>query len=668
MQRHDTDGFGLTSFLRISRLHHTLLVLCALAGCGRQQTASDDGPDASAPVTSAPVTSAPVTSAPVTGAATPEVVPRTKTPRPSLVPLLVDVADQMGVAAEFHADMVPERYFLPEIMGGGAAWIDVDQDGWLDLYLMNGCQLRDPRLENAPPSDGKPVVDLPATGGSSVTQQSQVQPGGNPTPSAAGAGQDQASTAPRVYTNRLFLSRGGRSFVDVTQLSRTGDTAYGQGCAVGDFNADGFPDLYLTNYGANVLLQNNGDGTFMDATAKAGVGDAAWGTSTAWFDVDGDDDLDLYVVNYLDVTYDNRLMCPIHKKPAYCGPSHYDALPDRVYVNQGNGSFVDAAEKLGLLRPGGKGLAINVLDLDDDLRPEVYVANDMKPNFLYTRTREDQKQGTRYRDAATAGGCAVSDTGQNEASMGIACGDFDGDGRCDIFLTHFYTHKNTLYRNLGSLMFDDNSRRSRIAASSYQTLGFGTVPLDVDRDGALDLFIVNGNVLGPHQAPNQMQAQLMHNDGRGRFEDVSAHSGAYFHEMILGRGAAAGDFDNDGDTDLVATHLDRRTALLENRTFPERHFFGLTLCTPSRVPPVGGRIVVVRDDQRIVCPIAAGGSYLSRSDSRILVGLGEKDEPIQLEIFWPSGRRDEFRDLAVDRYWRIMEGQPPEPVWSEQVP
>jgi len=653
MQRHDTGGFGLTSFLRIPCLHHTLLVLCVLAGCGRQQTASNDGPVATAPASTA---------------VTPAVVPRKAAVRPGVVPVLVDVADRLGVAAEFHADIVPERYFLPEIMGGGAAWIDVDQDGWLDLYLMNGCELRDPRLEGPPPADGKPVVELPAADRASGVKNDREQSSADVTESQRGATEARASAAPRVFTNRLFLSRGGRWFEDVTQPSATGDTDYGQGCAVGDFDADGFPDLYLTNFGQNVLLHNNGDGTFTDATTEAGVGDACWGTSTAWFDVDGDDDLDLYVVNYLDVTYDNRRMCPIHKKPAYCGPARYDAAPDRLFVNQGDGSFIESAEKLGLLLPDGKGLAINVLDLDDDLKPEVYVANDMRANFLFTRTGQDQKGGPRYRDAATAGGCAVSDTGQNEASMGIACGDFDRDGRCDIFLTHFYTHKNTLYRNLGSLMFDDESRRSRIAASSYQTLGFGTVPLDVDRDGGLDLFIVNGNVLGPHHEPNQMQAQLMLNDGRGRFDDVSAHSGRYFREMILGRGAAAADFDNDGDTDLVATHLDRPTALLENRTRPDRHFVGLTLCTPTRVRPVGGRIVVVNNGQRIVCPVASGGSYLSQSDPRILVGLGDEVGPIQLEVFWPSGRRDQFRDLAVDRYWRIMEGQTPEPVWSEDVP
>ncbi|MEO1994735.1 MAG: CRTAC1 family protein [Planctomycetaceae bacterium] len=637
---------------------YTLLVLWALAGCSREQPASEVANTGAAEVESQNKTA-----------------PRSKpkqlrSKRPSVVPVFVDVADRLGVAVVFYPDMVPERYFLPEIMGGGAAWIDVDQDGWLDLYLMNGCQLRDPRLEEAP------RTGEPSSTAQSATEQSAAVRSTTDEPASARVGSDpnlssgdaQAANVPQIHRNRLFLNRGGQAFEEVTRASGAGDLAYGQGCALGDFNADGFPDLYLTNYGRNVLYRNNGDGTFSDVASAAGVDDAAWGTSTAWFDVDGDDDLDLYVVNYLDVTYDNRLMCPIHKKPAYCGPSHYKALPDRVYVNQGDGSFVDSAEQLGLLLPRGKGLAINVVDLDDDLKPEVYVANDMTANFLFTRTAHDQQGAVRYRNVAAAGGCAVSDTGQNEASMGIACGDFDRDGRCDIFLTHFYTHKNTLYRNLGSLMFDDESRRSRIAAASYQTLGFGTVPLDADRDGALDLFIVNGNVLGPHQEPNEMRPQLLHNDGRGRFDDVSAHSGRYFREMMLGRGAAAADFDNDGDTDLVATHLDRATALLENRTLPERHFVGLRLSTPSRVPPVGGRVVVTNGSQRIVCPVASGGSYLSQSDQRILVGLGDQAVSVQLEIYWPSGRVDRFADLEVDRYWHILEGQAPEAVWSENLP
>jgi hypothetical protein len=336
-----------------------------------------------------------------------------------------------------------------------------------------------------------------------------------------------------------------------------------------------------------------------------------------------------------------------------------------VYVNQGDGTFVESADALGLNPAGGKGLAIAALDFDGDLQAEIYVANDMMPNFLFTRGQpayiNHQATGeTLYREVAGPAGCAVSDTGLNEASMGIACGDFDRDQNVDIFLTHFFQQKNTLYRNLGNLLFKDDSRRARVAATSFEFLGFGTVSLDFDRDGALDLFMANGHVLGPKQFPNEMRPQLLHNDGRGRFFDVSDAAGPYFLDLWLGRGVAGGDYDNDGDLDIAVTHLHRPVALLRNDSAAQGHFLGLELVTATRIPPVGGHVVARVGEQQWKVPIMAGGSYLSAHDARILLALPE-GAAADVEIHWPGGRVDRLSSLGLDQYWRIHPGGEPEP-------
>lgn len=532
----------------------------------------------------------------------------------------MDVAQASGIDFTFFNDEVPDRFFLPEVMGGGAAWFDYDGDGRLDLYLVNGARLKAP---------------------------------------------DPAQTE---HLNGLYRNRGQGSFTLVTQPAAAHDGGFGQGCAVGDYNADGFDDLYITNFGRNALLHNNGDGTFSDVTAEAGVEDPRWGSSAVWLDIDADGNLDLYVVNYLNVSWDNYKVCEFHGQPGYCGPGQYAGVPDGVYLSQGDGTFREGAELLGLVGEQGKGLAVAVLDFDQDLRAEIYVANDMAPNFLFTRSRPESAgvgveargdDGRSYRDVAPMAGCAVSDDGQNEASMGVACADFDNDGLPDIFLTHFFSQKNTLYRHLGNLLFLDDSRRTRVAATSYQTLGFGTVAFDYDLDGDQDLFIANGHVLGPRQQPYAMRPQVLGNDGSGRFDDLSDLAGPYFQQMWLGRGAAGADFDDDGDIDLAVTHLNRPFALLRNDSPAGSHFLGLKLATADRIVPVGARVVVTQGERRWCRPVVAGGSYLSVSDARLLFGFGAVAEPVDVEVYWPSGERDVFPRLAVDGYWRLRAGRPP---------
>jgi hypothetical protein len=539
-----------------------------------------------------------------------------KIPVAHVAPRFIEVARERGIDFTFFTDAVPDRYFLPEIMGGGAGWLDFDGDGRLDLYVREGCRLEAP--DETPP--------------------------------------DRVS--------RLFRNMGHGEFHDVTSASDSGFQGYGQGCAVGDFDADGFPDLFIANFGTNALFQNNGDGTFADVTTVSGVGAGQWASSAAWFDADADGLLDLYVANYMDVTFENSKVCEYDKKPGYCGPGSYKPLPDVVYRNRGDGTFVDATEEWGFSETEGNGLAVVAADFDNDLRPEVYVANDMTPNHLFTQSSTFDAEGVprkRYANVAHSAGCALSDAGMNEAGMGIACADFDGDGLPDLFLTHYYHMKNTLYHNRGGLIFDDDSRRTRIAATSFESLGFGTWAFDYDRDGDPDLFVANGHVLGSNHTPNEMRPQLLLNT-RGVFSDISDEAGEYFQGFWLGRGVAAADFDDDGDLDLVVTHLDRRLALLSNETTTGNGFIGLELLTVSRIPPVGGRVVVTCGSLRQVMTIMAGGSYLCASDSRILAGIGDASDPVQVELYWPSGRVDTFNDLEPNRYWRIVEGRQPRPL------
>ncbi len=545
---------------------------------------------------------------------------------PRVTPIFRNVAHELGIDFTYFNDAVPDRFFLPEVMGGGAGWLDFDLDGDFDLFLTNGCELKGTRFESDP--------------------------------------------AQTMYLDQLLMNLGGK-FQNVTAESHAGDNGYGQGCAIADYDADGFPDIYVTNFGANALLHNNGDGTFEDVTQTAGVGDPLWGSSCAWFDADADGLVDLYVVNYMNVSSETyKGPCRYDGHPGYCGPGDFDASPDRLYRNVGDGTFVESLDAIGMSAEEGKGLALVVTDFDGDLRPEVYICNDMTPNFLLTRSdnpnaRSALDRSRLYVEIGTGAGCSVSDTGLNEASMGVSCADFDGDGNPDLYLTHFFNSKNTLYRNLGGLLFIDQSKKYNVMQTSMHSLGFGTVPFDYDGDGAIDLFIANGHVLGPNQQPNEMSPQLLRNDGRGRVEDISDYAGEYFTDKWLGRGVAAGDFDNDGDIDIVISHLNRPVALLQNDTKVDVPWIGIELKSKNRVPPIGGRIVITQGDRKLYRPISAGGSYLCSHDPRQVVWLPEAD--CKVEVHWPSGIVDVLTNPPRNQYLRVEEGRfPPNgPLESE---
>jgi len=473
----------------------------------------------------------------------------------------VNAAKRVGLEHTFHADQVPNRFLLVESMGGAAAWLDYDRDGWQDLYLTNGNSI------------ARPDPD---------------------------------------HKNQL-LRNAGAKLVGVTEQSSAGDVGYAFGVAVGDFDLDGFDDIYVTNYGANSLLRNNGDGTFTHV--KAGVEDKRWGVGCVWFEANGDGLPDLYLANYLDVSPASSEVCQYHGKPGYCGPQHYQAQSDRVFVNNGDGTFRDATAALGFEIKPAYSLGVACVDLNGDQQSEIVVATDMTPNLLFVRSADG-----KWTDRAGASGVDTSSTGELEAGMGIACADYDNDSRPDFMLTHYYEKKNTLYRNLGDLIFADESARSRMQLHSLGFLGFGTNVIDVNRDAAPDLFIANGHVLGPNHDPSEMTAQVLLNDGRGRFDDVSSTSGSYFFKRQLGRGSADADFDNDGDRDIAVVHLDRPVALLEDRG-KNPNWIGLIINSPSRTGLAGGRVEVRCGDWARTIPLVAGGSYLSVNDARVITAV-----------------------------------------------
>jgi len=528
----------------------------------------------------------------------------------SPVPLFRDVAEAMEIVFRRFNDEVRGRFFLPEVMGGGVGWIDVDHDGRFELYAINGCPLWDKY--------------------------------------------DRSDSA---FQNRLFRNLG-RKFQDITSVSGTEDTGYGQGCAVGDMNADGFADLYVTNFGRNTLLISNGDGTYHDNTKQARVECDKWSTSAVWFDANSDGLNDLYVTNYLHMTRENHQTCNYGSGKGYCGPGGWEGVSDVLYLNSGDGMFHEQSSDVwGVPANGAKGLAVATVDFDNDQIPEVYVGNDMMPNFLLKRKADAASVSNDgiYENIANIAGCAVSYEGMNEASMGVACSDFDRDGLVDIFLTHYYESKNTLYRNLGNLLFEDASRQTRIAASSFDKLGFGTVSFDSNRDGADDIFIANGHVLGPNHFPNEMTAQVLLNNGSGTFIDVSVSCGPYFQKLCLGRGAAGCDFDNDGLLDIAVSHLDQPLALLRNETVPAGQYLGIELHSQDRCHPVGARIRVQSSQIDRTVSVTGGGSYLSANDPRLLIAVGPTPEPLNVTMEWPSGRSIRYENLMPGRYWTLTE-------------
>jgi enediyne biosynthesis protein E4 len=527
-----------------------------------------------------------------------------------------------------HVNGMSGDLTMPEILGPGVALFDYDNDGDLDVFVLQGQPL------GAKAGGGPPQGHQPSLTG-------------------------------KLFRNDLEVHADGTRtlrFTDVTARSGIVASGYGMGVATGDFDNDGFVDLYLTNFGANQLLHNNGDGTFTDVTGKSGTGMSGWSVSAAFLDYDRDGWLDLYVGSYLRYTLEGATKCfgPSGARD-YCTPNTYKPLPGRLFHNNRNGTFSDVTAASRIASEFGPALGVSTADFNGDGWIDLYIANDSQPNQLWI----NQHDGT-FRNTALLAGAALTQEGKAEASMGVDAGDFDNDGDDDLFVTEQTGEGHNLFVNDGAGSFDDRSSRSGLAAASLAYTGFGTAWFDYDNDGWLDLLTANGAVqtiqalAQAHDAfPLHQRKQLFHNLGNGRFEDVTASAGAVFGLSEVGRGAAFGDVDNDGDTDVVVANNNGPLRLLINNVGNRKHWLGLRLVGRERPRDMlGARVAIVRKSGPTLWRRArADGSYASANDPRVLAGLGDSTEPPTVRVVWPDGRTEEWRDVAVDRYTTLAEGR-----------
>ncbi len=544
-------------------------------------------------------------------------------------PLFEEVSPQSGVDFVHFNGMTGEFYF-PEMTGQGGAFLDYDGDGDLDLYLVQGALL----------GDGKTI------------EQATFPFRGTGTPSD------------RLLRNDSPADGTAWRFTDVTRRSAIVARGYGMGVATGDFDNDGWVDIYVTNYGSNQLWRNLGDGTFAEVTAASGTDDPRWSTSAAFVDYDGDGWLDLYVANYVDFSLSRNPRCYAESsRRDYCGPSGFPSLHDRLLHNRGDGTFEDVSVRSGVGRPAGAGLGVVSSDFNGDGRIDLYVANDGEANFLWL----NQGDGTFVDDALFAG-VAVNRAGEPEASMGVDAGDFDGDGDDDLFMTHLMGESNTLFANLGDGVFEDRSIELGLAASSLPSTAFGTSWFDYDNDGWLDLLVLNGAVRiledlaqAGDPYPLDQSNQLFRNRGGRRFEETTEFAGEAFARAEVSRGAAFGDADNDGDLDLLVFNNSGPVRLLRNRAADGAGWLSVRfLDGASGRNLLGSRAVLRRREAPdLHRRLHTDGSYCSARDARAFFGLDAT--PAQrlaaLELISPHGARLRLEGGPARRHWIIRAPQ-----------
>ncbi|MGH9372525.1 MAG: CRTAC1 family protein [Vicinamibacterales bacterium] len=542
-------------------------------------------------------------------------------------PLFVESAASSGLAFT-HVTGATGQYYMAEQMGAGVALFDYDLDGDLDVFLVQGGSLDAANARGAAAS--KPSEDAPVTS--------------------------------RLFRNDLTIAADGKRtlhFSDVTERAGIGWREYGMGAAVGDYDNDGDLDLFLTSFGPEALFRNNGDGTFTDVTAQAGVSDPLWSTSATFVDHDRDGDLDLFVANYLDFTLADNKVCadPVGARD-YCSPRAYRPVPDRFCRNEGNGRFTNATETAGIVKADGAGLGVTAGDYNGDGWLDLYVANDATPNQLWINKHD----GT-FVDEGLISGSAVTVAGNPEGSMGIASGDPDGDGDEDLFITNIIGETFAFYRNDGRGSFEDARVKSGLAQPTAAFTGFGTDWIDYDNDGWLDLFITNGavNTIESQRGqpnPFRMASQLFRNTGKGTFVETSRDAGPAFNELDVGRGAAFGDIDNDGDIDIVVTNNGGPLKLLLNQAAGGRHWLQVRLEQPSGNRfAMGARIGVERKGQPTLWRrVKTDGSYLSASDVRVHFGLDRSATVDAIDVHWPDGQRERWTGVDVDRLVTLRRG------------
>jgi enediyne biosynthesis protein E4 len=495
-----------------------------------------------------------------------------------------------------------------EEFGPGACVADFDGDGWPDIYFVNGRDLYDRGIS---------------------------------------------------VTNALYHNNGDGTFSDVTEKAGVPGTGYGLGCVWGDFNNDGFPDLFVTQYGRNVLYRNNGNGTFTDITDKAGVAgteSGAFHSGATFFDYDRDGWLDLYVGSY--VTLGEKRYCQLGEMLSSCAPSEYRGSQDALYHNNHDGTFTNVTVAAKISQPEGKNLSVAAADYDDDGWPDLFVANDGLNAYLY----HNERNGT-FKETGLVSGMAVTAQGRVMAAMCISLGDYDNDGRLDLYISDFQRSSDHLWHNEGKGLFDEVSEQTGITRPTRDVLSFGGGFFDYDNDGWLDILIANGHVYpeveqatpGTHYKQTN---SLFHNEGNGRFTEVSRSSGNGFAAPYVGRGAAFADFDNDGFVDVVVANNGDSPLLLHNNGGNGNHFLNFKLTgTKSNHDAMGARIRVVAGATSQIREIAGGGSYLSQSDLRANFGMGKAQRAETVEVTWPSGQKQIFRDIDVDKFYWIEEGK-----------
>jgi hypothetical protein len=532
------------------------------------------------------------------------------------IPQLVDIVAKSGI--KFRHTDVAEKKYIVESMGGGVILIDYDRDGWPDIFFTNN---------------------------PSVEQQLK------------GTHADGA----------LYHNNHDGTFTDVSAKSGIRTACFGMGGAVGDYNNDGWPDLYLTCLGGNILYRNNGDGTFTDITAKAGVADGRWSTGAAFGDYDGDGFVDLMVTNYLDFHlndlpgFGKASTCKYRGIDVQCGPRGMPGAGDSLFHNNGDGTFTDVTKSAGVTDPNGfYGLGVTWSDFNHAGRPDIFVANDATPNFLY---RNDGHG--KFAEIGTESGTALTDDGSLQGSMGVAIGDYLHTGRPSIFITNFAEQYDTLYRNDGNYDFRDISFQSGLAVASLPWVKWGTAFIDVDNDGWSDLIAVSGHVYPqvdslPSGARYREPGILSINQGDGTFCDASKQAGSALQENRVLRGLAAGDLFNDGKVDVVIEDLDGAPMILRNQGSAGNHWVGLELQgTKSNRLAIGARVQITAGGMTQSDEVRSGGSYLSQSDLRLHFGLGSAKSIDSFEIRWPSGLVEKIsgKSLAVDRQYHFLEGR-----------
>jgi enediyne biosynthesis protein E4 len=524
-------------------------------------------------------------------------------------PQFTDVTTAAGVRFRHNSGAAGKKY-LPETLGSGGAFLDADNDGWQDIFLVNS--------RNWP-------------------------------------GQSGAPSYPALYRN----NRNG-TFTDITRQAGLAVEMYGLGVSAADYDNDGRTDIYVTGLGPNRLFHNTGSGKFEDVTARAGVGDPGFSASAAWFDYDSDGKLDLFVTNYVEWTLETDRYCTLDgKSKSYCTPESYKGQSPTLYRNRGNGTFENVTRKAGLYDPSSKGLGVALIDYNNDGRLDLFAANDTQPNRLYQNTGK----GT-FTDVGVSAGVAFNEAGVARAGMGTDAADYDGSGRQSLVVGNFSNEMMALYSNEGTGLFMDQAPGSTIGKASQLTLTFACFFFDFDLDGLLDIFAANGHVaddistVQPRIAYAE-PAHLFRNAGSKKFDEVTAKSGAALSQRVVARGAAYGDFDNDGDLDLLITTNNGPARLLRNDGGNQNHAVRIrAIGTTSNRDAIGAKVRVVLDNGSVLWRmVKTGSSYCSQSELPVTIGLGSRTAIKSVEVTWPTGRKETVTGVRADEAITIEEGK-----------